>query len=343
MEMEGDRRMVKGKAFSLLSGGLDSLLATRLIMAQGIRVVGLHFITPFFGYDCKGREDDYAERMMRDCGIEARVIDVSEEYFQVLRHPRYGYGKNFNPCVDCKVFLFSKAKQLLEEEKAEFLVTGEVLGQRPMSQRRDTLRIVERDSGTEGLLLRPLSAKNLKPTLPEIRGLVDRERLLNLKGRSRKPQIKLAEEFGIRNYPAPAGGCLLTDPILSRRIRNHFAANPTVSLNEVLLLQLGRQFGLDDRGWLILGRNESENGKLEGLGRKGDFFLKIEEIPGPLGLLRGKGGLGQIRQAAAVLVRYSKARDKEEAAVVWGPGPQDLPNRLSVRPAREETVAPLKF
>ncbi len=335
--------MTKRKAFSLLSGGLDSLLATRLIMAQGIEVIGLHFITPFFGYDRKGREADYAEAMRREYGIEARVIDVGEEYFQILRRPRYGYGKNFNPCVDCKVLLFSKAKQMLQEEKADFLVTGEVLGQRPMSQRRDTLRIVERDSGTEGLLLRPLSARNLNPTQPEIQGLVNREKLLALRGRGRKPQIKLAEELGIRSYPAPAGGCVLTDPILSKRIRNHFADHPVVNVNEILLLQVGRQFHLGEQGWLILGRNEAENSKLEGLGRKGDFFLKMEGIPGPLGLLRGKGDLDQIRQAAAVLVRYSKAKNEDAAKVVYGLGPDDCPHHLTVRPAREEEVAPLRF
>ena len=334
---------MRKKAFSLLSGGLDSLLATRLVMAQGIEVIGLHFITPFFGYDGKGREADYAENMRRNYGIEARVIDVGEEYFQILRHPRYGYGKNFNPCVDCKVFLFSRARRVLEEEKADFLVTGEVLGQRPMSQRRDTLRIVERDSGTEGLLLRPLSARNLNPTQPEILGIVDREKLLGLKGRGRKPQIKLAEEFGIRNYPAPAGGCVLTDPILAKRIRSHFTSHPAVTVNEVLLLQLGRQFLLGDRDWFILGRNEEENSKLEGLGREGDFFLKMEGIPGPLGVLRGKGTPDQIRQAAAILVRYSKAKKEETAGVVWGPGPEDLPGHLTVRPAREEEVAPLRF
>ena len=334
---------MRKKAFSLLSGGLDSLLATRLVMAQGIEVIGLHFITPFFGYDGKGREADYAENMRRNYGIEARVIDVGEEYFQILRHPRYGYGKNFNPCVDCKVFLFSRARRVLEEEKADFLVTGEVLGQRPMSQRRDTLRIVERDSGTEGLLLRPLSARNLNPTQPEILGIVDREKLLGLKGRGRKPQIKLAEEFGIRNYPAPAGGCVLTDPILSKRIRNHFTSHPAVTVNEVLLLQVGRQFLLGDQGWFILGRNEEENSKLEALGREGDLFLKMEGIPGPLGVLRGKGAQDRIRQAAAILVRYSKAKNEEAAGVFWGPGPEDLPHHLTVRPAGEEELVSLRF
>jgi tRNA U34 2-thiouridine synthase MnmA/TrmU len=335
--------MKKTKAFSLLSGGLDSLLATRLVMAQGVEVVGLRFIAPFFGYEYKGREEEYAQRARREYGIEARVVDVGEEYFRILRNPRYGYGKNFNPCIDCKVFLFSKAKQMLEAEGADFLVTGEVLGQRPMSQRRDTLRIVERDSGTEGLLLRPLSAKNLEPTRPEIIGLVDREKLLGLKGRGRKPQIRLAEEFGIRNYPAPAGGCVLTDPILSARIRNHFAAHPAVTVNEILLLQVGRQFSLGADGWLVLGRNEAENARLEGLGREGDCFLKMEGMPGPLALFRGKADPDRIRLAASVLARYGKAKDRETVPVIWGPGAEDLPHRLAVRPAAEEEIAPLRL
>ncbi len=335
--------MRKRKAFSLLSGGLDSLLATRLVMAQGLEVVGLHFISPFFGYECKGREADYAERMRRDCGIEARVIDVGEEYFQMLRRPRYGYGKNFNPCVDCKVFLFSKARRILEEEGADFLVTGEVLGQRPMSQRRDTLRIVARDSGTADLLLRPLSARNLNPTKPEILGLVDREKLLGLKGRGRKPQMRLAAEFGIRDYPAPAGGCLLTDPILSKRIRTYFDRHPAVTVNEVLLLQVGRQFLIEDGAWLVLGRNEAENEKLEGLRREGDILLRLEAIPGPLGLLRGDFNPERIGRAAAILARYSKAKTEEEAALVFGSAPENLPHRLKVRPAREEEIDPFKM
>jgi len=333
----------KKKALSLLSGGLDSLLATRLVMAQGIDVVGLHFITPFFGYEKKGGETAYIDRIRSEYGIEARVIDVGEEYFQILRHPRYGYGKNFNPCVDCKVFLFSKARALMEDEKADFLVTGEVLGQRPMSQRRDTLRIVERDSRTDGLLLRPLCAKNLKPTQPEILGLVDREKLLGLSGRGRKPQMRLAEEFGIKNYPAPAGGCVLTDPILAKRIRNYFAQHPVVTVNEILRLQVGRHFIVPDEGWLVLGRDEGENNKLEKLWQEGDHFLKMHAIPGPLGLLRGNAGPEQIKQAAAILVRYSRAKNGNEAEVIYGPKPDLLPHSLAVQPAREEQISSLKF
>ena len=253
--------MSKGRAFSLLSGGLDSLLATRLIMAQGIDVVGLHFITPFFGHNKKGQESRFAERWRLLYGIQARIIDVGEEYFEVVRNPRYGYGKNFNPCIDCKIFLFSKAKALMEEEKADFLVTGEVLGQRPMSQRKDTLRVVERDSGTDGVLLRPLSAKNLKPTRPELTGMVDREKLFDFSGRSRKPQMKLAEEIGLRDYPSPAGGCILTDPILANRIRKYFSGRQNSTVNEILLLQVGRHFQFPRRTAFSRGkegRRESE-------------------------------------------------------------------------------------
>jgi tRNA U34 2-thiouridine synthase MnmA/TrmU len=333
----------KKKALSLFSGGLDSLLATRLVMAQGIDVVGLHFITPFFGYEKKGRETAYIDRIRSNYGIEARVIDVGEEYFQILRHPRYGYGKNFNPCVDCKVFLFSKAKGLMEDEKADFLVTGEVLGQRPMSQRRDTMRIVERDSGTDGFLLRPLCAKNLKPTQPEILGMVDREKLLDLSGRGRKPQIRLAEEFGIKTYPAPAGGCVLTDPILAKRIRNYFSQHLLVTVNEILRLQVGRHFLLPEKGWLILGREEGENDKLEKLWQEGDHFLKMQAIPGPLGLLRGNAGAEQIKQAAAILARYSKAKNADTAEVLYGPKPDLLPHCLTVQPAPEGQISSLKF
>jgi len=319
------------------------LLATRLILAQGIQVIGLHFITPFFGYEVKGRETSYVERMRAEYGIEARVIDVSEEFLSILRNPRHGYGKNFNPCVDCKIFLFSKAKAIMERENADFLVTGEVLGQRPLSQRRDTLRVVERDSGTDGLLLRPLSAKSLKPTRPEISGIVDREKLLGLSGRGRKPQMKLAEDLGIKNYPTPAGGCVLTDPILANRIRDFFLRHPVVTINEVLLLEVGRHFRLPDEGWLILGRDEKENQRLETLGGSEDLFLKIDEVPGPLGLLRGKGCAEQLMPAAAILLRYSKARKMEQAGVLYGPKRDPFCRRLMVSPAPEEQVASLRF
>ena len=335
--------MSKGRAFSLLSGGLDSLLATRLIMAQGIDVVGLHFITPFFGHNKKGQESRFVEKWRHLCGIQARIIDVGEEYFEVVRNPRYGYGKNFNPCIDCKIFLFSKAKALMDEEKADFLVTGEVLGQRPMSQRKDTLRVVERDSGTDGVLLRPLSAKNLKPTRPELTGMVDREKLFDFSGRSRKPQMKLAEEIGLRDYPSPAGGCILTDPILANRIRKYFSGRQNSTVNEILLLQVGRHFQFPQGQHLVVGRREEENQRLIELRQVGDVFLKVLGIPGPLGLIRGKEDPGVFSLAASILARFSKARERELLEVQFGHEVGDLPGRLQISPAKEEQIADLRF
>ena len=335
--------MKKGRAFSLLSGGLDSLLATRLIMDQGIEVVGLHFITPFFGYQKKGQEPRYQERWKELYGIDARIIDVGDEYFRILRNPRYGYGRNFNPCVDCKIFLFSRAKDMMAEEEADFLVSGEVLGQRPMSQRRDTMRIVERDSGTEGFLLRPLCAQRLKPTRPELEGIVDREKLLGITGRGRKPQMELAERMGIRHYPAPAGGCLLTDPEMANRIRRFFNQSPQATVNEILLLQVGRHFQLSEDRHLVVGRREEENARLTELFREGDTLLRVHGIPGPLGLLRGRADEEGLRMAASIVARYSKAKDQERVEVHYGGNEEPFSGRLFVSPAGEDQIRDLRF
>ncbi|HXZ36365.1 MAG TPA: hypothetical protein VEL68_10130 [Thermodesulfobacteriota bacterium] len=335
--------MRKGRAFSLLSGGLDSLLATRLIMDQGIEVVALHFITPFFGYQKKGQEARYQERWERLYGIHARVIDVGDEYLRVLRNPRYGYGKNFNPCIDCKIFLFSRAKAMMEEEKMDFLISGEVLGQRPMSQRRDTMRIVERDSETEGVLLRPLCAQLLKPTRPELEGLVGREKLLAITGRGRKPQMELAERMGVRHYPAPAGGCLLTDPELANRFRKCFRQSPSITVEEILLLQVGRHFRLSEDRHLVVGRREEENQRLLDLSREGDTLLRVQGIPGPLGLLRGPADEEDLRLAASIVARYSKAKNQEKVEVQYGKNGEDFRGLLRVPPAKDEQIPTLRY
>jgi tRNA-specific 2-thiouridylase len=335
--------MKGNKAFSLLSGGLDSLLATRLVMSQGIEVTGLHFITPFFGYDKKGREREIEEKWRSLYGIQARIIDVGEEYLEIVRHPRYGYGRNFNPCIDCKIFMFSKAKALMEDEGGDFLVTGEVLGQRPMSQRRDALRVVERDSGTDGILLRPLCARNLKPTRPELEGLVDREKLLNLSGRSRKPQMKLAEEMGLRHYPAPAGGCLLTDPVLAERTKKFFSQFQRFAVNDVLLLQVGRHFQLAGGARLVVGRRDAENQRLMALRNTDDVLLKLQGIPGPVGLVRGEAAEGDLRLGASIVARYSKAKEREVVEVQAIRDTASISQFLSTVPAKDEEIAPWKF
>ena len=221
------------KAVALISGGLDSVLAARVVMEQGFEVVGLYFTTAFsksFGKE----QGTPAARVSKAIGMELRVMDLGQEYIDLIRNPKHGYGKNINPCIDCKIFMLSKARAVMDELGAPFIITGEVLGQRPMSQRLDTLNVIERDSGLKGLILRPLSAKLLLPTKAELEGIINRERLLDISGRSRNPQLKLAEKYGITGYSTPAGGCLLTDENFADKLRDLFAHD------------LPEQLGVDD-------------------------------------------------------------------------------------------------
>ena len=227
-------------------------------------------------------------------------------YLEMLKNPPHGYGKNFNPCIDCKIFLLQEAKKIMLESGATFLVTGEVIGQRPMSQRRDTLRVIERESGCGDILVRPLCAKNLAPTQAEQAGLIDRDRLLGFSGRSRKPQIQLAARFNITEYPSPAGGCVLTDPILSQRIKKYYASHAQIHPGDILLMTVGRQFNLPTGGWLVVGRNESENNKIAGLAQPDDWLIEPRDIPGPTALLRNGTSREEVNTSAAVVVRYSK-------------------------------------
>lgn len=310
------------RALSLFSGGLDSICATRLIMAQGVEVVAVKFVSPFFGYDILRDQQGYREEIQRKFGIDVVVYDISEEYLQMLRNPAHGFGKYFNPCIDCKIFMLERAKTMLPELEASFLITGEVLGQRPMSQRRDTLNVIERDSATRSLLLRPLSAKLMNPTEAELRGWVDRDRLLDFSGRGRSRQIALAKTFGITDFPSPAGGCILADPILSTRIarvyKNDFVVTQqNMNVADILLMLIGRQFLLPNRGWLVLGREEKENDRLEELQEPGDIKLFIEERPGPVALLRRAAELydsaqakgADLEAAASLVTRYAKKTD----------------------------------
>ena len=294
------------KAISLLSGGLDSILATRVVQDLGIEVLALHFISPFFGYEKKGREAEVEAFYREKYGIRARVVDVSEEYLTMLGSPRYGYGKNFNPCVDCKIFLIRKAFEIMHAEGARFLITGEVLGQRPMSQRRDAMNAIARQTGAGEVLLRPLSAKLLPPTAPELNGWVDRARLRDFSGRNRKPQMALAAELGITEYPTPAGGCKLTDPCLGARVRRYFEVTAPGDRrpDDIRLLLIGRPFRLPGGSLFTLGRTEAENAAIERLARAGDELAAAVQVPGPLGLLRPTHGADDREAAASVLLRY---------------------------------------
>lgn len=326
-------------AVALFSGGLDSILACRLIMDQGIKVKAVCFVTPFFGYELLSREAEYRQNIADKYGIDVQLRDISDKYLEMLRQPAHGYGKNFNPCVDCKIMIVSESKAMLAEEGASFLISGEVLGQRPMSQRRDTLRVIARDSGCDDILLRPLCALNLPETLPEKEGWVDRQRLLGFTGRTRQPQMALAASFGIEDYPSPAGGCVLTDPNKASRIRRFYEENDEIITTDIRLLMVGRQFRLPGGGWLVVGRNEGENDSVLALQQPGDVVLSMtEDWPGPSAILRHSGGVQDLQAAVGLLKMFSKkGAGRENAKVAWWEAGQKKIAELNL-PALESSV-----
>jgi tRNA U34 2-thiouridine synthase MnmA/TrmU len=293
-------------ALALFSGGLDSILACRVIMAQGITVKAVKFVTPFFGDELLPREEGYRREIKARFDIDVQLRDLSEPYLKMLGRPVYGYGKNFNPCLDCKILIVATARAMLTEIGASFIISGEVVGQRPMSQRLDAMRVVERDSGCEGLLLRPLSAGRLPETIPERQGLVDRERLPRFSGRSRTPQIELAAALGISGYPSPAGGCILTDPNKAFRIRRFYEEHPEVQADDLRLLMVGRQFQLQAGSWLVLGRDQRENELLLALVRNGDLLLRMSDWPGPVAVIRNFAAADDLELAACLIRLFSK-------------------------------------
>jgi len=305
------------KAIALLSGGLDSTLAARVVMEQGVELEALNFMTVFCTCTNRGATCLASQKAVETLGIPLKVFNVSEEYLSVVKHPKHGYGRNMNPCIDCRIFMLKKTKTYMAEAGAAFIVTGEVLGQRPMSQRKDAMRLIEKEAELEGLILRPLSAKVLQATVPEKEGWVDREKLLRIQGRSRKPQIELAENYGIHDYPCPAGGCLLTDPGFAKRMKDLMVNRPDFSLNDVHLLKMGRHFRFSHAVKLVVGRNEEENQKIRTFAQGEDILLKVSGLPGPLSLLRGKAEEGDVERAAAITAYYSKAKDLRKVGVSY--------------------------
>ena len=314
--------MSRRVALGLFSGGLDSILACRLIADQGVQVKALKFVTPFFDHDLLGQQEPYRQKMRHRFGLDVELVDLSDGYIELLRHPEHGFGKNFNPCIDCKILMLTRAKELMDRYGASFLITGEVLGQRPMSQRRDTLNVIERDAVCRDILLRPLSAQLMHPTLPEREGWVDREKLFAFAGRGRKPQISLARRMGIADFPAPAGGCVLTDPNLAGRIERFYGGlfsigRSEIEVNDIKLLLVGRHFRLPGGHWLVMGRNEQENNRLSALQDADDWLLYMPERPGPTALLRrAEKTVGQevnqeeiIQDVAGLVVRYGRKID----------------------------------
>ena len=302
----------RATAVGLISGGLDSALAAKLVLEQGIAVIGYNLRTPFLGEANEAVVRTLAENL----GIEHVVEDAGEDYVDLVKSPRFGRGAALNPCVDCHIFMLRRAEALMRERGAAFCFTGEVLGQRPMSQRRHQLELIEREAGLEGKLLRPLSAKLLPPTRPEVEGLVDRSGLLGLRGRTRRPQLALAKAYGVAGYSSPAGGCLLTDKNFAARLADAFA-HGEYGADDINLLKIGRHFRLPSGGKAIVGRNEGENEKiLEYLDDAGAAF-EIVSVGSPVTLLRPAREEDRPK-AAALTLRYSDARDGGNArARVW--------------------------
>jgi len=339
-------------ALSLFSGGLDSILASRVVAAQGIKVLAIKFVSPFFDYTILRDPEGYTQKIKKLYDIDVVVEDITRPYLQLLHQPVHGFGKNFNPCIDCKIFMFRRARKMMKELGASFLISGEVIGQRPMSQRRDTLNVIERDSGNRSFLLRPLSAKLLTPTAAEEEGLVDREKLLNFSGRGRSRQIALAKEFGITEFPSPAGGCRLADPILSKRIakiyNGDFVLQPDdIDSFDVLCLMTGRQFILPGGGWLVVGRDEKDNLQLTEFKQKDDILICMDEHPGPTALLRrtatlydkNENLLADIEHAKKLVVRYAKkVNGKHEPQVVQVHQESGV-SKVIAEPAADEVFA----
>jgi tRNA-specific 2-thiouridylase len=329
------------KAIALLSGGLDSTLAAKIVMEQGIELEALNFLTVFCTCTNRGETCLASQKAVNALGIPLKVFNVSDEYLSVVKHPKHGYGSNMNPCIDCRIFMLKKAKVYMEGAGASFIVTGEVLGQRPMSQRRDAMRLIEKEAGLEGYILRPLSAKFLPVTIPEKEGWINRENLLEIHGRSRKPQMKLADHYGIRDYPCPAGGCLLTDPQFANRMKDLMLYSPNFSLNDIHLLKIGRHFRLSPNLKLVVGRNEEDNEKIQTFAQEGDILLKALQHPGPLSLLRGEPNGIEIEKAASITIRYSKAKDLKSVEVLYKKGNEDSYRSISVTSIPDERIRDL--
>ncbi|MES9959525.1 MAG: tRNA (5-methylaminomethyl-2-thiouridylate)-methyltransferase [Sedimenticola sp.] len=310
------------KAVALISGGLDSLLAAKVIQAQGIHVEGINFFTGFCveGHTHAIRKKDRnkpkrnnALWVAEQLGIKLHIVDIVEEYKDVVYNPKHGYGANLNPCLDCKIFMVQKAHEWIEKHGFDFIITGEVMGQRPMSQRKDTMPVVARDSGADDLLLRPLCARNLPETLPEREGWVDREKLYDFSGRTRKPQMALAKEFGIEDYAQPAGGCcFLTDAQYSKKLADLWQArgHKTYEMDDIMLLKVGRHLRPRPNFKVIISREEGEGNFLQGY-RKQFISLKTTSHPGPLALIDGEVSDEDIELAARLVARYSQGKSAD--------------------------------
>lgn len=355
------------KAIGLVSGGLDSTLAVEVLRRQGVEVKALNFYTGFCTAEVNRRvggkhaEKPVAANAALEAGAqtetEVEMIDISSEYIRMVLQPKHGYGKNLNPCIDCRIMMLNKAKALMEAEGADFVFTGEVLGQRPMSQHRHAMDMIERETGLKGRLLRPLSAKLMEPTLVEKEGRLDREALPEIKGRSRRAQMDMAESYGIGQYPNPSGGCCqLTDANFSRKFRDlaHQRLEEAggdinkiqISTDDTVLLGVGRHFRLGPHTKLIVGRDEDENRLLDIYNqRMGERFgaLQVTGFEGPLSLMDGPADDAQWTTAAGITARYSDGRAEPRLDVETRRAGDRSASLISVAPMDDAAIEPLRI
>jgi len=305
------------------------MIAVKVISDQGITVQGVTFETPFFG---AAKAQAAAARI----GLSLRVINFTEEHLTMLKNPRYGYGKNMNPCIDCHTLMLKRTGMLMAEMNAAFIFTGEVLGQRPMSQGKQSLHVVAKHSGYQDFILRPLSARLLPETLPEREGKVDRQRLLDIQGRGRKTQMALAALYGISDYAPPAGGCLLTDPMFTKRLRDLFLHQKDPPIRDIELLKHGRHFRVDERIKIIVGRNSSDNDALQDWRQPQDAYFEMRNMAGPSVLIPGGADADGLQAAARLCVLYSSVPDARYAEVLSTQA--DKTAVLSVKALERETA-----
>ncbi|MEZ4601418.1 MAG: thiamine biosynthesis protein [Syntrophotaleaceae bacterium] len=320
------------KALGLLSGGLDSILAAMVLKKQGVDVTGIVYVTPFFGAE-------RARKASRQIDIPLIVRDISEIHLEMLKNPRYGYGRNLNPCIDCHAMMFRIAGELVRQGDFDFLFSGEVLGQRPMSQNLNALQAVAKHSGCGDFILRPLSARLLPVTAMEEKGLVDREQLLNIQGRTRRRQEELARQWGLADVPSSGGGCLLTEKSFTARLQDLLNHHPDCTPKDVELLKLGRQYRLSSRAKLTLGRNRETNEAIKNLADDNHLLLRAELYSGPLGLISGHPDKDDLRQAAAIVAAYGKGKDCPTVRVLLVG--KEAPEVFEVAPMDREKIEEL--
>ena len=325
----------KKKVVALLSGGLDSQLAIKMMQEQGFDVSAVAIKTPFCDFDCgRGCGFEIRERA-DDLDVNLKTVYLGDEYIEMLKHPKHGIGAGFNPCIDCRSMMFDAAKKHMEEIGAEFIISGEVLGQRPMSQHAPALRTIENESDLVGKIVRPLSAALLPETDPEKNGLIKRENLGMIRGRTRRGQLDMAKKYGIENPPNAGGGCLLTEPHFGIKAKDLFSHTKNPTINDIDLLKIGRHFRLDEETKFIVGRNKDENEMIKAISLPGDILLEAKDFVGPVSILRGSNAKQHLKFASSITLRYSDAPNNEQAIVSIRDN--DLVEEIASKSAEEDS------